>query len=1256
MSVDLDVSIKLRPYVPRLLIQWLSEAPGTTLRALDGTVVFVDISGFTKMSERLARHGKVGAEEVTDVLGAVFTRLLSVAYGNGGGLIKFGGDALLLFFSGEDHQVRGARAAVGMRRMLREVGKIQSSVGLITLRMSVGVHSGTFHFFLVGDSHRELIVTGPAASEIVDMEGTASAGEIVVSRATAAALPANVLGAPKGDGFMLKREPAGLSLEQVDQETPVEGVDLFGCVPVAIREHLLAGVLDAEHRQVTVAFIHYDGIDAMVNEMGAEYVTFGLDQLVTIAQSAADKHSVTFLGTDIDHDGGKIILVAGSPRAVGEDEERMLLTVRMIMDSEPAIPIRIGVNKGPVFAGDIGPVYRRTFTVMGDAVNLAARVMAKAEPGQVLATSSVLDASTIDFELDALEPFMVKGKKYPVTAFAVGKILGSNVSPESDNSLPLVGREREVAAIELALAGARESRGGVLEIVGPAGIGKTRLLQELRERAAGFRFVQAACDLYGRSTPYAPFRTIFLQLLETAPEAGDSQITERLRERVETLAPELLPWLPLLAVPLGIELPPTPEVAELGADFRKARLEQASEEFFTALLTQPTLLTIEDVHWMDSASRELLERLADAVPTRPWLIVTPRRPEATGFVASESPSTVSLSLEPLTESAAELLLELATEDAPLRPDDLAMLAERSSGNPLFARELLAAVRTSGSIDDLPESIESLVGVQIDRLRSADRKILRGAAVLGMTFSEQLANELLIEGEGHIDPGTWERLGEFLTQDEPSLRRFRHALMHDAAYNGLPFRTRRELHAQAGDLIVRTAPGEPEEFAELLSLHFFNAQAYGDALRFSRVAAGQAAEKYANAEAITFFKRAIDAARQLGESGEQRGSLLESLGDVYWRMSSFSDAAAAFAQARVAAPRSPADEARFFLKEARIPYRDGRLSQAVRKLKRGIRCLGDASGDDDVVVRVSITAQLAVIRGEQGQYAESERLAREAIRDAPTVAEKEALAIAYCALDYVFLQQGRSEEDVLPLALKLHEERGDLYQQAEVEGQMAINDALAGRWPGATSHFERSRELKLRVGDAEGAALATANLGEVFLDQGKLVEAEANLREALRVFRGVGSGTTLGATIGVLARVASAAGRLDEAIELFEQAADIFKVIGDQGQALGIAAGVAELHLRRGDPDSALAGARDALRKGEALGGISPQAPSLHRVIGLALAAKGEPREARAALEDSLVTARSRGAENEVSLTLEAMAEVFPDDPLAARWLEEAAQV
>lgn len=168
--VERDDPELLAPYLPRLSIEWLAGRAEETFRVEAGTVVFVDISGFTKLSEGLAKHGTVGAEELTATIGTCFVALLDLAVAHGGRLLKFGGDALLLYFSGPAHEARGCRAAVEMRRALRTVGRLTVLGQSVSLRMSVGVHSGDFHFFLVGGSHRELIVTGPGASTVVTME------------------------------------------------------------------------------------------------------------------------------------------------------------------------------------------------------------------------------------------------------------------------------------------------------------------------------------------------------------------------------------------------------------------------------------------------------------------------------------------------------------------------------------------------------------------------------------------------------------------------------------------------------------------------------------------------------------------------------------------------------------------------------------------------------------------------------------------------------------------------------------------------------------------------------------------------------------------------------------------------------------------------------------------------------------------------------------------------------------------------------
>src|SRR6476620_9012333 len=205
--VESTASAELVSFVPRLTIEWLRNTPDELWREVDGTVAFIDISGFTAMSEKLSSRGRAGAEEVTEVMNATFAALLAVAYAQGGGLLKFGGDALLLLYEGDNHASRAARAAFEMRRTLRAIGRPKTSAGAIQLKMHAGLHSGRFQFFLVGESHRELLIAGPAATRTVEMEGTSEAGEILVSTETASVLGADALAEEKGDGRLLRSAP-----------------------------------------------------------------------------------------------------------------------------------------------------------------------------------------------------------------------------------------------------------------------------------------------------------------------------------------------------------------------------------------------------------------------------------------------------------------------------------------------------------------------------------------------------------------------------------------------------------------------------------------------------------------------------------------------------------------------------------------------------------------------------------------------------------------------------------------------------------------------------------------------------------------------------------------------------------------------------------------------------------------------------------------------------------------------------------------
>ena len=1226
----------LTPYLPRPVIEWLTESTDDRYREVAGSVAFVDISGFTKLSERLAKQGKVGAEELSDTIDRCFVDLLAVAYDRQGSLLKFGGDALLLFFSGDGHERRACQAALGMRRELRTVGRTTVSGNAVSLRMSVGVHSGRFNFFLVGDSHREFVVTGPATSTTVAMESTAEAGEIVVSADTARALRPAWLGPAKGEGWLLRRPPLGPAAERPPGVSAGPGVRLADFVPVALRESLVAGALEPEHRRVTVAFVHFDGTDALLERSGPEAMARHLDVLVGDAQRAADRQGIAFLGTDIDRDGGKIILTAGAPTTSGDDEHRMLVALREIVDADRSLPVRIGVNRGDVFAGHIGPPYRRTFTVMGDAVNLAARLMAKALPGQILTTSGVLERSQAQVFTTELEPFFVKGKAQPVHAFSVEGVASAR-QIGGQSKMPLVGRQRELEALHGAVESARRGQGSVLELVGEPGVGKSRLVEELRLMAGDMTQISVSCEPYESSTPYYAFRQLAEAALDLPVDDDDRRVVE-LEHRVRGLAPELVPWVPLLGAVVDLAIPDTAETAQLLEHFRRPRLAQVVTQLLRAAMSSATLVTVEDTHWMDEASAELLTSVAAGIDRRPWLVCASRRREDSSFSVPTSEGSVSLDLQPLDERDAAELVHLVSRESPIPPHVMAALAQRSGGNPLFVRELLATASGPDGIDALPDSIEAVIATRIDRLSPLDRNLLRRASVLGRSFSRELLEAVLDEPP---DDDFQQRLSGFLSSDGSGTLSFDHALLRDGAYDGLAFRLRRQLHARVAERILEIAGGDPEDEAEVVSLHYLQAQRFEEAWRYSLVAAERAKGMYANVESAEFYERALAAARHLpGLAADQLAAIYEALGDAHERAGAYGDAASAYRGARRLVKGDPVGEARLVLRLSRVMGWLDRYSGALRWITKGLHILDDVPGTEAARQRAQLLAWYGRFCQEQGHHARAEKWCRLAVVEAEQAGEKDALANALKVLAWASIDLGTLvEADHLTRALALFEELGDVTGQASVLNLLGVFAYFRGEWGEALDSYLKAQEMVKRTGNPVMEAFYMNNIGEIALEQGRLDEADHLFTGAWEIWQAAGYRSGVAYALCNRGRVALAQARYEEALALFVQSRDESHAIGGHADALEAEARMAECLFRSGKVQDALAQVAEALDRARVLGGVSAQNALLYRVRGAALLDTGDVDDARQALEMSLAAARVRNARYDEALTLRALGEL-----------------
>jgi class 3 adenylate cyclase/tetratricopeptide (TPR) repeat protein len=1227
---------RVQKYVPSVAAEWDLDAGGRTWRELDGTLCFIDISGFTSLAERLAAFGRIGAEELSEVLNRVFSSMIELAYERGAVQLKFGGDALLLMFTSAEHAHQACAAAVEMRAALRETARWTTSVGRLKLRMSVGIHSGRINLFRVGRSHHELVISGPAATATTHMESTADAGEIVVSSATRAFLPATAASMPKGQGWLLRWRRAPIAPCGFIPRRPTDPDALVTNIPTGLREHLRRGTTEAEHRSATVAFVKFSGVDDLLAERGPQSLASALDELIGAVQAAADAEEVTFLATDLDANGGKVILATGVPTAREDDAGRMLRALRRISDADLEIPVRIGVNRGHVFAGDVGSTeHRSTYTVIGDTVNLAARLMAAAPPGSIYALPTVLEASRTVFDAVPLEPFSVKGKSEPVQAYAVGDELGSRAD-EMQIELPLVGRGEEFELLVEAIEAVEGRVGGVVSIIGVAGIGKSRLLHEALRGAPELPVVMVTSEPFRSAVPYRPFRDTLRRLLGVQRGTA-AEMAQQLRDRIREIAPDLESLLPLVGDLTHIDVPMSPEVRAIESPFLAGRVADVLEQLLELLVPGPLVLVAEDAHWMDEPTTQLLQRMVTAAQVHPWLVVSARRPDPTGFDPSDGRRIV---LAPLAVTASEALVVQATRAAPLRPHDVDRLVERAQGNPLFLLEIVRALREAGSVDALPDSLDALVTTQIDSLAPLARRWLRCAAVLGGTFREAVLNEVLSGENLDVDDATRRQLDSFLERTEDDRLRFRHAVLRDVAYEGLPYRRRQALHLLAGQATERAAGGHPETVADLLALHYSRGLDRERAWKFGCIAGERATAAYANIEAATNFELALDAGRRLPSvSASDRARIFTLLGDAREQSGLFAEALDAYRRASALRRDDPRGTAELLLKRARARERSGSNRQALRETTLAYRLIEDDADPRAGRIRARLLAFTAVIRQAQEHPRQALAVAQQAIAAAQTAGELSALARAYNVADWAYRVTGLPERAVHGTdALRIYEELDDLSGQAMVMNNLGAQAYFDGHWAEAVDLYERARSAFDRAGNAVQAAIAAANVGELLVNQDRPNEAEPMLRDAVRVLRA--SAFVDGATFAEvqLARLLIGRRQLDEAAEILEAALADLIAADLYGSALEAAIHLADCRRLEGDPAMAL----HLLAEAEAQAGEDAewQVAQLARVRALAQLESGRGEDALATLATAVRSARAQGLESELPLLLTARAEVL----------------
>lgn len=648
----------------------------------------------------------------------------------------------------------------------------------------------------------------------------------------------------------------------------------------------------AERRPVTVLFADAVGSTAFTERAGDEAAYRFVQDCVALMTATVERHG----GTVTQFRGDGVMALFGAPIAHEDSAMRAVSAALELRDALLTLAatsecsFRIGLSTGPVVVGRVGDDVLMDYTAIGDTANVAARMEAAAEPGTVLLSETTWRAARPYVECRPVGSLDVKGKTVPIDAYEAlwRRPIRSRLDAAVARGLgPFVGRNRELDLLAGHLDALLEGRGHVVEVVGEPGIGKSRLLLELRAGLpVGVDWVEGHCSATGSDTPYLPIADLLRHLL--AVDEGDDPGT--IASKVDGCLERATPYLKYL---LGVD----PGIA-LGADARMRRvaiLDAVRDGFADAARQRPRVLVVEDLHWTDAASMDALAAIADIVPTVPLLMLTTCRPGRPSPFERHPHSRVTLDGISDHDAALMTATALAVHDVP--SDVAELISTRAEGNPLFVEELAATLVETGLVVregdglrlvhpaesiDVPDTLQDVILARIDRLAREAREALQLAAVIGREFTVRLLDRLAGLPDGLDDALDELRSVELIRQKAwfPELAYlFKHALTHEVTYGTLLDERRRALHRLVAEAIEDVYADRVAEHVERLAHHWLVAEDWPKALDHLEHAARRAASAFANREARTFYEQAIEVAMRIDPA--RAPDLGMRLGDVHF---------------------------------------------------------------------------------------------------------------------------------------------------------------------------------------------------------------------------------------------------------------------------------------------------------------------------------------------------------------------------------------
>jgi len=657
--------------------------------------------------------------------------------------------------------------------------------------------------------------------------------------------------------------------------------------------------LEGERKLVTILFADVAGYTSMSEKLDPEEVHQIMDGCFKVLLDEIHRYE----GTIDKFTGDGVMALFGAPVAHEDHAQRACyaaLAIQRALDEYGAkvkkecgvdFKMRVGLNSGPVIVGSVGSDLKMDYTAIGDTVNLASRMETAAKPGAVLVSEHTYRMARDFFEFQSLGKVKVKGKEEPVEAYQLLKAsqVATRIEAAAVRGLTeFVGREREMAALQEAFEKARSGSGQVVGMVGEAGVGKSRLLLELRRRLpeGEYTYLEGRCLHYGGSMPYLPFLDVLRSYFDI--EEGDREfiIKKKMAEKAGQLDEKLKGVLPPLQDILSLKVEDE-EYLKLDPPLKRVKIfESIRDLLIRESQSKPLILAVEGLQWIDRTSEEFLTYLIGWLANTHILLMLLYRPEYTHTWGSKSYYR-QIGVDQLSLASSAELVQSILQGGEVMPEVRELILTRATGNPLFMEEFTHTLLENGSIQkkdheyvlsrkasdiQVPDTIQGIIAARMDRLEESLKRTMQVASVIGRDFAFRVLQTITGMRE-ELKSYLLDLQGlEFIYEKSlfPELEYiFKNALTQEVAYNSLLLKRRKEIHEKIGKAIEELYPDRLEEFYEMLAHHYSRSENLEKAYQYLLLSAMKVGFNYSLWEAFRFGKEAINVLNQMPQTEENK---------------------------------------------------------------------------------------------------------------------------------------------------------------------------------------------------------------------------------------------------------------------------------------------------------------------------------------------------------------------------------------------------